>query len=484
MRDLDGIKRIDWQYLVSRREALLCGSITDNAYGLFKKATGIDWHAKHIFRLSDGPVYHSGKELGELRTQLVNGGTPLLLDFCEKLIRSVEALDSIARNIQNIDCSKLDKTPLTQLVEQYIQAALSAHNFLLPLPIADAVLSCQILDALPAASGEDKQKWLTILTYPTKENEHTKEERSFYKLTLAYKQQKKNFNHLLEAHLRNYAWIGARGYWWNSAWKASDIQERLQSLFAQQRKPEDELQHLDALRKETEAAAQELLGRLQIGEESAPHQLILLAREFAYLRTWRTDVIYGAGYKAKGLFSEVAKRAGAKSGDVPYLTYKEVYEMAQTGLFPTLPTELKKRKEYFGTFLINEEYRIVAGNEWKAHLQEIAGQKWKRESQLTGAVACPGVVRGRVKVVLSPDDLRNVERGDILVAVMTFPDFVHAMERAAAFVTDEGGILCHAAIISREMRKPCVIGAKHATKVFKDGDLVEVDAEKGIVRKL
>ena len=59
-----------------------------------------------------------------------------------------------------------------------------------------------------------------------------------------------------------------------------------------------------------------------------------------------------------------------------------------------------------------------------------------------------------------------------------------AMEKAAAFVTDEGGITCHAAIIAREMKKPCVIGTKKATKVLKDGDLIEVDAEKGVVRKL
>jgi pyruvate,water dikinase len=58
------------------------------------------------------------------------------------------------------------------------------------------------------------------------------------------------------------------------------------------------------------------------------------------------------------------------------------------------------------------------------------------------------------------------------------------MEKACAFVTDEGGILCHAAIVSREMRKPCVIATKKATRIFKDGDLVEVDGEKGIVRKV
>ena len=67
---------------------------------------------------------------------------------------------------------------------------------------------------------------------------------------------------------------------------------------------------------------------------------------------------------------------------------------------------------------------------------------------------------------------------------MTTPDFVPAMRRAAAIVTDEGGVTCHAAIIARELKKPCVVGTKHATQIFKDGDMVEVDANAGIVRKV
>ena len=67
---------------------------------------------------------------------------------------------------------------------------------------------------------------------------------------------------------------------------------------------------------------------------------------------------------------------------------------------------------------------------------------------------------------------------------MTRPEYIGAMRKAAGFITDEGGITCHAAIISREMRKPCVIGTKNATKILKDGDLVQVDAVHGVVRIL
>ena len=103
---------------------------------------------------------------------------------------------------------------------------------------------------------------------------------------------------------------------------------------------------------------------------------------------------------------------------------------------------------------------------------------------LKGETACPGLVTGSVKIILKESDVKNFVPGEILVSYMTMPVFISAMKKAAAFVTDEGGITCHAAIISRELNKPCVIGTKVATQVLKDGDLVEVDANRGVVNIL
>ena len=105
-------------------------------------------------------------------------------------------------------------------------------------------------------------------------------------------------------------------------------------------------------------------------------------------------------------------------------------------------------------------------------------------NEIKGVIANKGYVKGKVTVVRNLDELKNVEKGDVLVTYMTTPDFIVAMERAAAFVTDEGGITCHAAIVSREMNKPCIMNTKIATSVLKNGDMVEVDADKGIIRKL
>jgi pyruvate,water dikinase len=100
---------------------------------------------------------------------------------------------------------------------------------------------------------------------------------------------------------------------------------------------------------------------------------------------------------------------------------------------------------------------------------------------LKGLGASPGIAVGEVKIVGSEKDISKVKDGDVLVAVMTTPDMVPAMKKASAIVTDEGGLTCHAAIVSRELGVPAVVGTKNATKLLKDGMLVTVDGEKGIV---
>lgn len=108
-------------------------------------------------------------------------------------------------------------------------------------------------------------------------------------------------------------------------------------------------------------------------------------------------------------------------------------------------------------------------------------------SELTGKVGSRGPkprYKATVKVILSPADSYKVKNGEFIVTTMTSPDYITVMKRAAGFITDEGGVTCHAAIVGREMNKPAIIGTKIATQVLKDGDKVEVDAEKGVVRKL
>ncbi len=98
-----------------------------------------------------------------------------------------------------------------------------------------------------------------------------------------------------------------------------------------------------------------------------------------------------------------------------------------------------------------------------------------------GLGASPGVASGKVKTIKDLTELSKIEKGDVLVTRMTSPDYVPAMKKAVAIVTDEGGITSHASIVSRELGIPCIVGSEKATQFMHDGDLVTVDATNGVV---
>jgi phosphoenolpyruvate synthase/pyruvate phosphate dikinase len=112
----------------------------------------------------------------------------------------------------------------------------------------------------------------------------------------------------------------------------------------------------------------------------------------------------------------------------------------------------------------------------------LAEDKDEHTDLIRGKTAYPGFVNGRVRLIFSKDDLDIIQNGEILVTNMTTPEFVPALQKVGAFITDEGGITSHAAIVAREMKIPCIIGTKNATQKLKDGDEVEVDATNGIVK--
>lgn len=103
---------------------------------------------------------------------------------------------------------------------------------------------------------------------------------------------------------------------------------------------------------------------------------------------------------------------------------------------------------------------------------------------IKGRTACQGKIQGIAKIVFELPELSKIEKNDILISPMTIPEMVPVFGKIAGIVTDEGGMTCHAAIVSREHKIPCVVGTTIATKMIQDGDLIEVDATAGEVRIL
>ena len=136
--------------------------------------------------------------------------------------------------------------------------------------------------------------------------------------------------------------------------------------------------------------------------------------------------------------------------------------------------------------------QVQDANKFKSLLQvykkiqkKVADKRSSTESNvIQGIVASSGRGVGLVKVVNKPKDVGGVKKGSILITQMTSPTLTAFLPKISAIVTDWGGMLCHAAILAREMGVPCIVGTQNATKVLKDGDLVEADADNGVVRKL
>jgi pyruvate,water dikinase len=178
----------------------------------------------------------------------------------------------------------------------------------------------------------------------------------------------------------------------------------------------------------------------------------------------------------QGAGGTVTRRLSSEEGMRPVLTDEEVLALAKLGL---------AIEEHYGSPQDTEWSFDPDGNAWMLQSRPIttmAGAEHAPEEVLVrGLGAAPGSAGGRVRVLGDPHDTAALRAGEVLVAHMTTPDWVPLMRKAAAIVTDSGGMTCHAAIVTRELGIPCVVGTGEATRKLRDGELVTVDATHGVV---
>lgn len=213
-------------------------------------------------------------------------------------------------------------------------------------------------------------------------------------------------------------------------------------------------------------------------------ELFRVYAEFAFTKAYRRRVQLYWAYKMDFIFQELSKRFGISFIESRFLLPEEVTEGLEKELSKEMKMVVAERTKHC-VYYAEKNLDIVAIDDDCKQFESMIVEEINHEvGEFNGQVACTGKVQGLVKIVNSTSDMQKVNDGDILVSIATNPDILPAMKKAVAFVTEQGGITSHAAIIAREMRKPCIIGTKIATKVLKDGDLVEVDANSGVVRIL
>lgn len=340
-------------------------------------------------------------------------------------------------------------------------------------------------------------KLFPIVTSPSKKSYTAIEEEELLKIALNIKSDKKasklflKDNHaimknlgkfkeikeLLEGHARKYYWQ-QNGYFETEVLtldhfinQANDLIKKDIDLIKLMANNEDRL-------KEIREEKAQIISSLLLEDNNK--KLIELADFFCAFQDERKAISLKGHHYLSVFLQEISRRTGISRNLLYWCTPYEVSDIIR-GKFNI--NELKKRQRHMTLIFGAGGMNILTGNESMKKEKEILGRGYGLNiSEFEGTRAQGGKVVGKVIKVLDPRKCGNFKSGCILVTTMTSPDFMPLMKIAAAIITDEGGITSHASIVARELGVPCVIGTRIATEVLNNNDLVEVNANHGIVK--
>jgi phosphohistidine swiveling domain-containing protein len=282
----------------------------------------------------------------------------------------------------------------------------------------------------------------------------------------------------LKEHIFNYSWLKNTGYYGDFFPKAYYLR-RIQSNA--QGDPTGRLREIINEREQKRQNFRKLLNKI-----NSNNKLKIISQtlnEAVYFRSFRSEEYYRTSIYLQELFKEISKKLKLRSvKELYYFTLPEVAQALSCNKPLNRQSIMRRQKSFIlisdagGYVLFEGEKAKRLANKYRTNIV--------KPQRLSGRVAFLGKVQGRVVIVRGLNDFKKVIPGSILVSQSTQPNYVPILKKVRAIVTEEGGVLSHASVISRELKIPCIIGTKIATRVLKDGDIVEVDATKGVVKKL
>ncbi|PIR92971.1 hypothetical protein COT99_03385 [Candidatus Falkowbacteria bacterium CG10_big_fil_rev_8_21_14_0_10_43_10] len=283
----------------------------------------------------------------------------------------------------------------------------------------------------------------------------------------------------IKDHAEKYGWIGYGSV--GPCWSEEYFIDILASLVRQKAKPRKLLQDLKTEQKNLAHKQQKYYKELNISADE--QKLFTIAQGIIYTKGIRKDSMFYSWSVIEHLFREMGRRYYLSINQIRFMYPHEIKELLLKDKFDVQRINMRKKLSVYHSIGGYEDDHILEGKKAEEFLESvnIIKEEISDIKVLLGDTAASGRVRGAVKIINLPSDIEKMKKGDVLVSIATTPDLVPAIKKAAAIVTDMGGITCHAAIISRELNIPCVIGTKVATKILKDGDIVDVDATHGKV---
>ncbi len=421
----------------------------------------------------DNDIYSDEDDFNNLKSIMlkeIEENEDFIEEYLQKVIEDFKNMILWSETVKKKDFSKEDDKKLLETFNEFIERSLKLMGHLWPplgpeewiLKELEKELS-EYID--PKENFSQFQEVLNLLIAPEETSLLQQKREALLELAIDSKEINK-------VHER-FAWINDHGFVFDYQ-TLDDLKEEIKNIGDD---PQEQLRKIQLARDITKRKKQQTISKFQFNERFL--KLIEYAQKLPLVRFTRIDCLIEVAYNLNKLFKELEKRLPIDEITLAY--YWEIQDMLEDKEVDV--KEINKRKDGYGFILFgNVFYNLTLAQ--ARDVKEKIESKLLLEGELKGQVASMGYAKGRVKVLASAKEISKVEKGDILVTSMTTPDFVPAMEKAAAIVTDEGGLTCHASIVSREMETPCIVGTKVATKVLKDGDLVEVDAKNGTVKKI
>lgn len=401
----------------------------------------------------------------------------ILPDLLDEWHKRVKKFNSILSKIDNTRLKTLSNTKLCNLYKKFYQLYLDEYGIAIGIQDAFSMKSDEfLLPKFKKALPKEKfnQNYAT-LTSPVDESFITKEYKD--RLKLIIKQKKGvSIKKDLKSHAKKYFWIQ------NNYAVARHLDENYFLSEIKKNKTKDAVEELIELASRIDHIKKEkatLIRKLKLKKELI--DLIKITEVFAYIQDERKKYVLLASHYMDLFIEEIVRRTSYTRKQVEYSFVHETPEILEEKI---PKKELEKRRQFCCVISTLKGYDIFSGKDAESLYKAQFERKKENLDTVKGTPASAGKARGRVKIITKIHDLIRFEKGDILIASMTRPEMVIAMEKAAAIVTDEGGVTSHAAVVSRELGVPCIIGTKKATKVFQENDLVEVDADKGTVKKI
>ncbi len=276
----------------------------------------------------------------------------------------------------------------------------------------------------------------------------------------------------LEDIKNKYCWI-LFGYV-GPAITVEDLKKEISSM-VENKDLEKELEEKQLELDTTKKAQQEMENKLDLNEYFKMRFRIV--REQTFYKEHRKEVLFHSFYVCELIHEALAKR---------YKLDKHIYRFILPNEYHgDLKLLYEQRKKLCIYYIDDDHDHVLVGDDAEKILAQInttEKKNLKRVKELKGQCAFAGKVKGKVKIIMGINHLEKLEKGDILVSYSTNPQMTIAMYKAGAVITEQGGIASHAAIVSREMKIPCLVGVQGATETLSDGDKVEVDATNGIIK--